>query len=199
MFAVFCLWSFIEMKQRQQRDDDKEAEFWERERAANNVRRKPIDYLDYVKIPDDLPTDLLPDNIEMPYILSTVEMLRGQKILNLTGFTNTDLKLEYGTANITELSTYDENFTTLVTTFQKWADVLLDNNYEEEAVKLMEYLVSVNADIGKTYRLLAKYYVTNKMPDKLASLKESAGKLRSINGPHIVKAIEDIEKEWSFF
>ena len=35
-----------------------------------------------------------------------------------------DLKLEYGTANINDLSQYDQNYTLLVRTLQKWAEAL---------------------------------------------------------------------------
>ena len=64
----------------------KEDDFWERELLADSVRRKPIDGLKYVKIPDDLPTELLSDVPEMESILATIDGLRKDKILNLTGY-----------------------------------------------------------------------------------------------------------------
>ena len=193
IFAVFCGWSYIECKIRARKEDEAEAAFWERENAANSVRRKPIDHLDYIKLPDNLPVDLLKDNIEMPGILSIIDNLKNSKILNLTGYTNTDLKLEYGAPNITELSKYDQNYTTLVTTFQKWADILLDTGYESEAISLMEFLVSTKADIGKTYRLLAKHYLTNGMNDKYDELLKSAGELKSLNTQYILKSIKELK------
>ena len=36
-----------------------------------------------------------------------IEALKEKKILNLSGFTNTDLKLEYGVGNLTDLTDYD--------------------------------------------------------------------------------------------
>ena len=42
-----------------------------------------------------------------------IEALKEKKILNLSGFTNTDLKLEYGVGNLTELTDYDNNYVTL--------------------------------------------------------------------------------------
>lgn len=193
IFALFCGWSCYEAKKHTRLEQKKEDEFWEREREANSVRRKPIDHLDYIKIPKELPVDLLKDNIEMPNILKTVESLRNDKILNLTGYSNTDLKLEYGAPNLTELSRYDSNFTALVTTFQKWADLLLNEDYEKEAVGLMEYIVSIGGDIGKTYRLLGKYYLKNSMEDKFDELIKSADSLRSLNKPYILQSVKDLK------
>lgn len=190
IFAIFCFWHFIEVKIRTRKQEKIEEAFWEREASANNVRRKPIDHLDYIKIPDTLSLDLLPDHIEKANIVKSLEGLKKEKILNLTGFTNTDLKLEYGTANITELSRYDSNYTTLVTTLQKWADILLENDYEDEAVSVMEYMVSTGVDIGRTYRLLGKYYKKNS-PEKLEGLLKTAEGLRSLNKPYIVQSIKD--------
>lgn len=193
IFALFCGWSCYEAKKHTRLEQKKEDEFWEREREANSVRRKPIDHLDYIKIPKELPVDLLKDNIEMPNILKTVESLRNDKILNLTGYSNTDLKLEYGAPNLSELSRYDSNFTALVTTFQKWADLLLNEDYEKEAVGLMEYIVSIGGDIGKTYRLLGKYYLKNSMEDKFDELIKSADSLRSLNKPYILQSVKDLK------
>lgn len=193
IFALFCGWSCYEAKKHTRLEQKKEDEFWEREREANSVRRKPIDHLDYIKIPKELPVDLLKDNIEMPNILKTIESLRNDKILNLTGYSNTDLKLEYGAPNLTELSRYDSNFTALVTTFQKWADLLLNEDYEKEAVGLMEYIVSIGGDIGKTYRLLGKYYLRNSMEDKFDELLKSADSLRSLNKPYILQSVKDLK------
>lgn len=190
MFAIFGAWTWYESKSRARKMQKTEDDFWERELKADSVRRKPIDGLKYIKIPDDLPTELLSDNPEMISILTTIEGLRKDKILNLTGYTNTDLKMEYGAANLPDLSRFDGNFTTLVTTFQKWADLLLDAGYEDEAVSLMEFIVENGGDIGKTYRLLGRHYIDAGEPSKLDVLVEKAGELKSLNRPYIVESIE---------
>ena len=190
IFAIFGAWTWYESKSRARKMEKKEDAFWERELKADSVRRKPIDGLKYIKIPDDLPTNLLSDNPEMVSILATIDGLRKDKILNLTGYSNTDLKMEYGAANLTDLSRFDGNFTTLVTTFQKWADLLLEAGYEAEAVSLMEYIVDNGGDIGKTYRLLGRHYIDHGESSKIDSLVERAKELKSLNKPYIVESIE---------
>lgn len=193
MVAIFSLWTFIETKRLQRRDDALEERFWERESKANSIRRKPIDHLKYIHIPADLPTELLTDNPEMPNILASLETLRGKKIVNLTGYSNTDLKYEFGAPNITELSEYDQNFTILVTTLQKWADLLIDNGYNDEAIKMMEYLVEIRADIGKTYRLLGRHYIETDQMEKFDTLLKAAGELKSLNTKYICEALRDMK------
>ena len=144
-------------KRQQRIAENREKEFWARERKANSVRKKPLDDLDYVKIHlDKLPVDALPDNERAEEYRSLLTSLSTQPIVNLTGFTNTDLKLEYGTANITPLSQYDQNYTVLVRTLQQWADLLLDSGLTDDAETVLAYAVSIGTDVSHTYYALAK-------------------------------------------
>ncbi len=192
MFAVFCAWVFIESRLKTRKEEEIEEAYWERESRANATRRKSIEHLDYITIPENLYLNLLDDNIETQSIRDTIDGLRGEKILNLTGYSNTDLKLEYGAANLTVLSACDSNYTCLATTLQKWADLLADNGYKAEAIEVMEYLVSTRVDIGRTYKFLAAYYIENLMEDELNSLIETAQSLKSLNMPYIVSAIQNM-------
>ena len=197
-FVIFCAWNYLEMKRRSRQEQQLEDAFWERESEANSVRRKPIDQLEYIQIPEELPRDLLTDDINVQGLISTIDALKGQRILNLTGRTNTDLKLEYGTANITALSTYDQNYTTLITSFQKWAEILLANGYETKAIPLLEFIVATNGDIGQTYRLLAKHYLKTGEEEKYEDLLSSIKRIHSINKNHIYESVEKLKESDSF-
>ena len=192
MFAIFGAWTYYESHSRAKKMQQKEDAFWERELEADSVRRKPIDGLKYIKIPDNLPEDLMLDVPEMESILATIDGLRKDRILNLTGYTNTDLKLEYGAPNLTELSRYDGNYTTLITTLQKWADLLLDKGHEKEAVSIMEFIVETGGDIGKTYRLLTRHYLDAGEPSKIDLLLEKAENMKSLNKPYIIASVRDL-------
>lgn len=156
-----------------------ESEFWERERRANSVRRKSLDGLKYITIPlESFPTHILQQDQVVAECIETLETLTAQKIVNLTGYSNTDLKLEYGTANITALSEYDQNYTVLVRTLQKWADALIEAGYTEEASVLMEFAVDTGTDISSTYDKLAEYYASKGQDEQIRRLKGLAGALR---------------------
>lgn len=197
MMLIWMFWHKVEVNKKMNDADDKEEAFWEKERKANSVRKKSIEELDYIHLPkeEDLPLSLLSDKDEMVSILHTYNELKNDKILNLTGFTNTDLKLKYGAPNLTVLTRYDQNYTSLVTTFQKWADLLMEADYQDEAIKLMEYLVSIRADIGKTYRLLGKHYLRNGETGKYEELILKAELLKSLNKPHIVESLKELQKD----
>ena len=192
IFAIFCLWVWYESHRTVRNAKKDEEAFWEREEKANSTRRKPIDHLDYIKVPDDLPFGLKTENDNIASYNKIVEELKGQKILNLTGYTNTDLKLEYGAPNITELSRYDQNYTTLVTTLQKWADELSELNEEDAATKIMEYMIRIKCDIGKTYRLLGKKYLKENNTEAFDDLIETIMGTRSLNKEYIKSSLEEM-------
>lgn len=74
------------------------------------------------------------DNPELKKYEETLQSLAGQKILNLGGKTNTDLKLEYGVANLETLCACDENYTTLCRTIYEYAECLKKLGHDAEAV-----------------------------------------------------------------
>ena len=166
---------------RQKRNSAREEEnFWARERRANSVRRKSLDGLKYISIPlETFPTHVLQQDSVIAECIETLEYLTSQKIVNLTGYSNTDLKLEYGTANITLLSEYDQNYTILVRTLQKGADVLLETGYVEEACILMEFAISTGTDVSRTYYQLAEYYSSQGASDRIQHLKDVAETIHS--------------------
>lgn len=191
-FIIFLLVIRHAIKRQQKSKASSEKNFWAREREANSVRRKPLDSLHYIQIPlEAFPMDCLsadPKIVEYQQLLQT---LSTQKIVNLTGYTNTDLKLEYGTANITVLSEYDQNYTLLVRTLQQWADILLDADYVSEAVTLMEFAISTGTDVSRTYYKLAEIYSARGDNFQIQQLLETAQKLRSANQKVIVRTLQE--------
>lgn len=169
-----------------------EQEFWNRERRSNQVRRKSLDNLDYIQIPlGDFPTHIMQEDPTVLECIDTITSLTSQKILNLAGYTNTDLKLEYGTANITLLTEYDQNYTILVRTLQKWADILLENGYADEASILMEYAFYTRTDISRTYYALADYWISMGEDFQVQRLIDAAEKLPTVNRNAIVRHLKD--------
>lgn len=189
---IFC--SLLSMKLKQSKKENKETEqsFWNREHKANSVRRKPLDHLEYITIPmDQFPTQLLREDSMINECIETLEVLSCQPIVNLTGYTNTDLKLEYGTANITVLMEYDQNYTTLVRTLQKWADLLLEKGFTSEAETLMKFAVSTGTDISRTYYKLAENYAIRLETERIKELIDVAETLRSSNKKIIVRTLQE--------
>ncbi len=188
-FASFIVFGFLfsfSMKRRTKKEKQYVDNFWEREREADSTRRKSLENLDYVAIPlQDLPLDVLGDLPEIEEYHEKLRELSGKKIVNFAGYSNTELKLEYGAPNINLLSEYDRNFEELITLLQEWASLLLQNwgegaqlcpeeERKQAAKKVLAFAVSIGSDITASYEKLVKLYLEYGEQDKLPALKEKA-------------------------
>lgn len=168
-------------------------EFWEKEQKANFVRKKSLDNLNYITIPDEFMNySYNTDDSRVNDAVDSLKHLKECKIVNFSGVTNTDLKLEYGTANITILSEYDYNYTHLSRSLQTLAESLYDNSQIEEAVNILEFLISTNTDMSNTYKLLGKIYKTNNQNDKLNDLAIKAGNLNGLMKTSIIEYLDSL-------
>ena len=105
IFIVFLLYINFLMHKNKRAQENLEKQFWDREHSANFTRKKDISNLNYLIITEDkIPQNLTTD------AKKSLETLCGQKMLNLSSMSNTDLKLEYGVANLDELSACDDRF-----------------------------------------------------------------------------------------
>ena len=167
-------------------------EFWDREHQANNTRKQNIDNLDYITIPETLP---IPESLDSDIIKLKNDLLalKDKKILNLTGMSNTDLKMEYGVANLTALTEYDNNYSDLVRKIAAGGDLLFKKGYEKEAVELLELGIQYRTDITRNYTTLAEYYVSHNMNNKIDQLLMTAETLNSLSKDVIIKKLGEIK------
>lgn len=192
---LFCVLIAYENKKHGKQREKQEKSFWERENEANNVRRKSLDNLEYISIPtDSLPLNLLTENPEISECLQIIQELSTQKIVNFTGISNTDLKLEYGAPNINLLTQFDQNYTLLARTLQKWAELLYENGFVEETQKVLEFAVSTRTDVSKSYYLLADIYKQKGENDKIKSLIGVAETLNSALKNSIVRTLQELNQ-----
>ena len=190
------------MRRTSRKTEEKEESFWEKELQSNNVRKKSLENLEYVHIPFDLlPFGTAGDDKTLQDAEDELTALKDEKIVNLTGISNTDLKLEYGTANITPLTQYDQNYTALVCSLQKWGQALYDLGRFEDAAKVLEFAVKTRSDITATYRLLIDLYKTKlglneeEIQRKLDGLVPIAKNLNSLSRQTILKLLQPAESE----
>ena len=178
-------------------------DFWEREQSANAVRKKDISNLPYITVPPPIMETARAhaasdstDPAKGEYV-TALEKLSSQKILNLNGKSNTDIKLEYGTANITALSEADTNYTELISIISRLGDSLYENGRYSEARKIFEYSTDIESDVLKSYKTLLDIYENTLSADdaKTASdaLREKADKLESIRKSAILALFDKEE------
>jgi hypothetical protein len=191
-FISICIVFFLRLQITKHKEAQIDKEYWEREHRANFTRKKPLDNLDYITIPDSI-LSIAPANSteEISQYLKDLNDMSTEKIVNLTGYTNTDLKLEYGTANITILSDYDVHYTNLVTLLQKLAELLHENEENRLAIEVLEFAVDTGTDVSKSYYLLADLYKENGTPEKISDLVEKARNIKSLLKDSIVQNLQE--------
>ena len=166
--------------------------FWEREQKANFVRRQDISGLPYINIPfEHFSIGAFTDE-ELNRLESELETFRDKKILNLSGQTNTDLKLLYGPANLPALSEYDQNFTDMLQLLTRYINRLTELNQPDCALSVLEFCIDAGTDISSHYVQLAKYYQSKGQFDKIDDLKEKANSLDSLMKTSILQKLDTI-------
>ncbi|NLG03662.1 MAG: hypothetical protein GX567_07555 [Clostridia bacterium] len=190
-FVIISIFTYIAAKKKY---DDGMASFWEKEQQANKTRKKPLDSLDYISIPiDKLPID---KNTTDQYLLEYQELINDlsvQKIVNLTGITNTDLKLQYGAANLNTLMEYDQNFTLLARTLSKWGEYYFTKEQYDKAKNILEYAVTIRSDVKGTYCMLAEIYCKEFHPEKIDDLLSVVETLNTIMKNAIILDLNKIK------
>ncbi|EOS24544.1 hypothetical protein C806_02055 [Lachnospiraceae bacterium 3-1] len=172
-----------------------ERDFWDRENTANATRKQDISNLDYVDFTSvTLPFALFSDDL-LHQCEEQALKLKNEKILNLTGISNTDLKLAYGAANLPLLTQYDQNFTLLVRTLNTWGKRLFELSHPKEAMQVLAFSVSIGSDIKATYQLLAELYQQAGDTEAFKQLSLSASQLNSLMKGPILAMLEQMTSE----
>ncbi len=170
LIILLILRMWLNMSSKDKNDEIME-EFWAREREARFARNVDI---------SDLPL-FTPDMECLPFLKSSEDKKRSkleakvissanEPMLDLHEFTNTDLKIKYGNGNFSTISSYDQNFMYFTHDLFQWGKYLYENDYTDDALKVLEYLISITQDIVSAFTILAKLYCDNDEPNKITDL-----------------------------
>lgn len=191
LFLIFLGWAALKRYQATKKDKERQDAFWKKEEEANATRRQDISNLPYIKIP----TENLPFGIGSDAKIRDAEALLQElaslEILNLTGISNTDLKLMYGAANLPFLTECDDRFAAMCQALHTWGELLLDEGCINEARTVFEYAISAGSDISKTYLLLADIYKQLDKPHLISNLIPQAEQLNSLSKDTIILKLSE--------
>lgn len=190
-FVIISIFTYIAAKKK---NDDGIASFLEKEQEANNVRKKSLDSLNYISVPiNRFPIE---KNTTDQYLLEyqeSIYKISSEKIVNLTGITNTDLKFKYGAANINTLMEYDQNFTFLTRTLYKWGEYYFNLEQYDKAKIILEFAVEIRSDIKGIYCMLANIYCREFHPERTDELISIVKSLNTIMKNPIIQELETIK------
>ena len=187
IIVIFLAILTFQLRKTTNAQEEVEEKFWAREREANATRRKDISNLDYITIPDGL----FPLNLDSAVENQLAELI-GKKMLNLTGMTNTDLKLEYGVQNLDELTSYDDNFAEFIKLAPDHAKELIAAGQTDDARNILEFAVNNLADSRAIFDILSSIYVEAGETSKIPQLISLAEKLDSLSKNII---LDDLNKK----
>lgn len=191
---VFSITILGTARRSNQRQDRASKSFWEREAEANSVRRQDISALDYIEVPLERFNIPRLNDLGLTNIANELSKLSTLKIINLSKYTNTELKMMYGPANLNDLSDYDTNFTSYIRLLDKLGKELINANENELAISVLEYAVGIGSDITSTFTMLADMYIQQDKPSKIDNLYQLASSLTSLTKDIILTKLDNIKK-----
>ncbi len=170
-FIVIVIFVTLQLHKHKKFEQNAADEFQENEIRANSTRRQSLENLDYISIPiESLPLDGIKDNAIILEQSNLLHSLYLEKIVNLTEYTNTDLKLKYGVANLPDLTIFDDNYAALVSALQLLAEEYYKQKHLKEAIILLEFSLQTRCDILASYKLLATIYMEQEKPYEITRL-----------------------------
>ena len=177
LFILFVVFFNIKLRKASKEIENSNANFWKRERESMFARKKSLDNLNYISVSlNDLPMlkeeELFSDAEKKAYShQKTALSLASKPMLNLSSISNTDLKLQYGPANLENLMSYEQNYENLIKSLLNWGRYLKEANRTSDAIAVLEKAVSIGSDLSQNYILLSDLYRETQQIDKLLSLK----------------------------
>lgn len=173
--------------------------FWEREQKANATRKKDISTLKYIEWDTTLPvkenntllSDILNNNPEADSAYNKIISVKDKNIINLTEYSNTDLKLKYGVANLDALTEYEDNYTLLIKNLAVLGHILKEQDDITDAIHYLEYSILIGSDIRSCYADLKDIYISQNRADKVDKLRQYASLIKSVNKELIINLLND--------
>ena len=176
---------------------ERSKKYWEREQKAKSTRKQDISTLNYIKWDDALPAidnnltlaDILNNSPEALKAYNNIQTLKTEPMLNLSEYSNTDLKLKYGVANLDTLTQYEDNYTSFIKSLSELGHILIEHKDISDATAFLEYAVKIGSDIRLTYTDLYALYSEAENASKIRQLRQYASIIKSVNKDLIVSAI----------
>ncbi len=169
-FLIFVAWMHYEKRKSSRLQEQKSQEFWQREEEANHTRNKDISELPFFT-PDlaHIPMTQTEDE-NVAYYQDKVRGSLDLPMMNLSEYTNTDLKLAYGTGNFKTLSDYDENFNTFLMNLSNLGKAYFRAGYYQEAAGVYRFCLDSGSAKSTDYKALAGAYASLGETSKIRSL-----------------------------
>lgn len=169
-FVIFVLWMFYEQRKSQNKDKEASDAFWERERMANQTRKKDISHLPILHVEESELPLITTENESVLYYIDHIRKIIKSPMLDLSEYSNTDLKLAYGVGNFKVLCEYDENFNHFLLALTNLARACTEAGLYSEAEQTFLLAFHYGSQKMTDYTSLADIYLHLEEPEKISAL-----------------------------
>ena len=165
--------------------------FWAREEAANHARKKDISHLPQIRVEEtELPAIDTDDESILYYIGQLKEIIK-MPMMDLSEYTNTDLKLAYGVGNFKTLSDYDETFHNFLTDLSCLGRACTRAKLYDAAIQTYEMAFRYGSTKLSDYEDLAGIYLAMDEPGKVTALIQQ---VETGNHPRKASVVEALKR-----
>jgi uncharacterized protein HemY len=172
-FFIFCTWLHYEQRKSQRKAKKSSDEFWLREEEANRTRKKDISHLPLLSVAEaEIPCHENASDTARQNITQIYHMLKNP-MMDLSEYSNTDLKLAYGVGNFKTLSEYDENFSQFLLALTDLARTYAKENLFEAARDTYLLALKYGSKKASDYTELAAVYLQMDQPEEVSALIRS--------------------------
>lgn len=190
-FLIFIAWMHYEKHKAGKKEARTAEEFWRREEEANCARNKDISELPLLQISkDQIPMPDSNDENTCYYQKKVLDSL-DLPMMDLSGYTNTDLKLAYGVGNFKTLSDYDENFNSFLMNLSNLGNAYFQTGLLAEAASVFRLCLDSGSQSARNYKALADVYAAMGQSYKISELIKE---VESSGLPHSSTLVEHLRQ-----
>lgn len=168
--VIFMLWFTYERTKVSKLRAKQSESFWDREEEANHTRNKDISGLDYLYIEESQIPEVQTNNTDIKNTREMVLSFLQNKMIDLSDYSNTELRLAFGVGHFTELSSYDANYTNFLTALSTYSKILYEEKFFQAANECYLLLLKIGSNRSADYYGLAETFLALDQPGELADL-----------------------------
>ena len=174
IFIIFIVWTQYEMKKSSKKNKEIEDAFLAREEEANHAPKQDISGLPLLSFDENeipQPEDgMFTDEDDIMTYLRELKALIKEPMIDLSEYSNTDLKLKYGVANFTTLSDYDENYSSFLLLLTNLARGYARRELYELSENTYKFALKCGSVKLHDYTGLAEVYLATDRPEEINAL-----------------------------
>lgn len=199
-FLIFALVFYYNIKKTTKKDNAAKEAFWQKEQTSLSVRKKEFEPSDYIK-PDMsrlsmvTPPSMDPgDRMHLEQLRQRLHSLESLDMMNFAHLSNTEIRIRFGTANQTIITTNEQHLHVFLKTLAEYGMFMSRHNEKDEAIAAFELAIDLGSDYSNHYVELAKLYASEQNSKAIERLMDKAHHVQTLNQSLILNKLSTFQK-----